>query len=190
MAHGSRVGFMALHAGHLEAATGQIALAAARAAGSSAYVVHHPAGLDRHLPSVRYRAAESAALHTFVEHVDVVVSIHGYGRPGWWTRLLVGGANRALAAALAGELTARLPEYELVTDIDALPPELRGLHAANPVNVPKGGGVQLELPPRVRGLSPLSPPADADGWSPPTRALIEGLVAFARTVERAGADRR
>lgn len=181
--HTSRVGFMALHGGHLEAQTDRIALAAADRSGASAYVVHHPDGLDRHLSSVRYRPSESAALHTFLEHVDVVVSLHGYGRVGWWTSVLVGGADRALAHALAGELGARLPDYRLVTDLDELPPQLRGLSAANPVNLTRGGGVQLELPPRVRGTSPLSPPPDADGWSAPTRALIEGLAAFARRLD-------
>ena len=37
-------------------------------------------------------------LGAFLEHVEVVISVHGYGREGWWTRLLVGGANRELAA--------------------------------------------------------------------------------------------
>jgi phage replication-related protein YjqB (UPF0714/DUF867 family) len=183
LAPGSRVGFLALHGGHLEAVTGRIARTAAAWAGASAYVVHHPKGLDRHLPSVRYRRDESAALHEFLDHADVVVSIHGYGRVGWWTRLLMGGANRELARALATELAPRLPDYELIAEIDALPRELRGTHRANPVNATRGGGVQLELPPRVRGLSPLSPPPDLDGWSPPTRALIDGLVAFARRLD-------
>lgn len=179
----SRVGFLALHGGHLEQVTDRIALAAAERAGASAYVVHHPHGLDHHLPSVRYRRDESAALHGFLDHVDVVVSLHGYGRVGWWTRLLLGGANRELAHALAAELSPRLPDYDLVSDIEVLPRELRGTHRDNPVNATPGGGVQLELPPRVRGLSPYSPPPDADGWSPPTLALIEGLAAFARRLD-------
>ncbi|HWL44849.1 MAG TPA: poly-gamma-glutamate hydrolase family protein [Ilumatobacter sp.] len=183
VAPGSRVGFMALHGGHLEAATDRIVLAAAAQAGASAYVVHHPEGLDRHLPSVRYRPDESAALSEFVEHVDVVVSLHGYGREGWWTTVLVGGADRALAHHLAAHLGPRLPGYDLVTDLEQIPTNLRGLSDANPVNATCGGGVQLELPPRVRGISPLSPPADADGWSPPTRALVDGLADFAHQLD-------
>lgn len=186
----SRVGFMALHGGHLEAVTDRIALAAAERAGASAYVVHHADGLDRHLPSVRYRPAESDALAEFIAHVDVVVSIHGYGREGWWTSLLLGGADRPLAEALGAELAPRLPDYELVTDLDRLPGELRGLHPGNPVNATRGGGVQLELPPRVRGVSPLSPPAGPDGWSPPTWALVEGLAAFATTIDGSNAAPR
>jgi phage replication-related protein YjqB (UPF0714/DUF867 family) len=66
----------------------------------------------------------------------------------------------------------------VITDLAAIPRELRGLHPDNPVN--RVRGVQLELPPRVRGLSPRSPlPAD-DGISPVTAALIDGLSAAAR----------
>lgn len=189
LAPASRVGFMALHGGHLEAMTEAIAAAAAAAADASLYAVHHPNGLDRHLPSVRYRPSESTVLAEFLAHVDVVVSIHGYGREGWWTHLLVGGAERTLAGRLAGELAPRLPEYQLVHDLDELPAALRGLSPDNPVNRAGGGGVQLELPPRVRGISPFSPPPGADGWSPPTRALIDGLAAFARALDLEGAAR-
>lgn len=180
---GSRVGFLALHGGHLEAMTGQIALAAAERAGASAYVVHHPKDLDQHLPSVRYRRSESGALHEFLDGADVVVSLHGYGRDGWWTRLLLGGTNRELAHRLAAELGPRLPDYDVVADIDRVPADLRGTHPANPVNATRAGGVQVELPPRVRGVSPFSPPPGDDGWSPPTRALIDGLVAFAAALD-------
>ncbi len=81
-----------------------------------------------------------------------------------------------LAAHIKDHLEPALDGYTVVTDLDEIPRELRGLHRDNPVNRPGAGGVQLELPPRVRGLSPLSPPADADGLSPPTRALIQGLA--------------
>ncbi len=74
-------------------------------------------------------------------------------------------------------MAARLPDYDVVTDLDRIPVELRGLSVRNPVNLPTNDGVQLELPPRVRGLSPLSPPPGDDGLSPPTRALIEALAA-------------
>lgn len=177
----SRFGFMAIHGGDLELMTDAIAGAAAEQAGASYYGVVYPVGLDRHLSSARYRGEESAALQSFLDHVDVVVSIHGYGRDGLWTSLLLGGGNRALAEVLADELSGRLPDYELVTDLDAIPAPLRGTNASNPVNFPPSGGVQLELPPRVRGNSPFSPPPGPDGFSPPTRALIDGLAAAAST---------
>jgi phage replication-related protein YjqB (UPF0714/DUF867 family) len=164
--------------------TDVIAAAAAARAGASCYAVLHPADVEHHLPSLRYRAEESDNLAAFVDHVEVVVSLHGYGREGSWTAILAGGRNRRLAAAIAAEASARLPDYEVVTDLARIPAELRGLSEHNPVNLPAAAGVQLELPPRVRGLSPLSPPPGADGLSPPTRALIEILADVARTWSR------
>ena len=76
-----------------------------------------------------------------------------------------------------------VPGYRVVTDLTAIPRELRGLHPDNPVNRVRDGGAQLELSPRVRGISPRSAPADDDGLSPPTLALIQGLVASAHSWE-------
>jgi phage replication-related protein YjqB (UPF0714/DUF867 family) len=175
----SRFGFMAIHGGDLELTTDAIAATAAAQAGASYYGVVYPVGLDRHLASSRYRRDESPALDSFLDHVDAVVSIHGYGREGLWTSLLLGGGNRSLAEMLAAELSDRLPGYEMVTDLDDIPVALRGTNSSNPVNVATSGGVQLELPPRVRGHSPFSPPPGPDGFSPPTRALIDGLATVA-----------
>jgi phage replication-related protein YjqB (UPF0714/DUF867 family) len=177
----SSFGMMAIHGGGLEQMTDVIAATAAELAGASYYAVVHPVDVDHHLSSLRYRVAESPMLAAFVEHVDVVVSIHGYGREGRWTSILAGGRNRLLATAVADEAAARLPGYEVITELDRIPLELRGLSARNPVNLPSAQGVQLELPPRVRGLSPLSPPPGDDGFSPPTRALIEVLATVARS---------
>ena len=109
------------------------------------------------------------------------MSIHGYGREGLWTSLLLGGGNRALADLLAEELSERLPGYEMVTDLDEIPAALRGTNAANPVNVPASGGVQLELPPaRPRPLA-----VQSSTWPrrllASDRALIDGLAAVAGT---------
>ncbi len=175
----SSFGFMAFHGGHLEAVTDVIARGAAHAAGASYYGVLHPPGLDVHLPSTRFQPDASADLAAFFGHVDVVVTIHGYGRRGRWTSLLAGGSNRELATHVAGHLRPALPGYEVVTDLDDIPDGLRGLHPHNPVNRPRGGGVQLELPPRVRGRTPLSPRKGADGLSAPTRDLIAALAAAA-----------
>ncbi len=59
--------------------------------------------------------------------------------------------------------------------------ELRGLHPHNPVNRTRDGGTQLELPTRVRGISPRSPLPGDDGLSPVTSALVQGLAAAARS---------
>ncbi|MDO3635441.1 poly-gamma-glutamate hydrolase family protein [Mycolicibacterium arseniciresistens] len=175
----SRFGFLAIHGGGLEQMTDVIAERAADAAGASVYVVRHPDHYPHHLPSARYLAAQSPRLAEFLDHVEVAVSLHGYGRIGRSTQLLAGGRNRALADHLAEHV--EVPGYQVVTDLDAIPRELRGLHPDNPVNRVRAGGAQLELTPRVRGLSPRSPLPGDDGLSPATSALVQGLVAAARS---------
>ncbi len=135
-----------------------------------------PPDLRWHLPSTRFSPAVSPALARFVAHVEVAVAVHGYGRRGRWTSLLLGGSNRTLAAHVGRSLAAALPDHEVVTDLDAIPPELRGLHRANPVNLPEGGGAQLELPPRVRGLTPHWTGWSGPGLPPPTEALVAALA--------------
>jgi phage replication-related protein YjqB (UPF0714/DUF867 family) len=148
---GSRFGLMAFHGGNLERGTDAIAVAAAERSGASLYAVRQPRDLRWHVPSVEFRAERSEALARFLDHVEVVVAVHGYGRNDMWTTLLLGGRNRALAAALGTALREGLGDsFTVVDDLDAIPRELRGVHHRNPVNVPPGGGVQLELPPRVR----------------------------------------
>jgi phage replication-related protein YjqB (UPF0714/DUF867 family) len=173
----SRFGFLAIHGGGLEQMTDEIAERAAAAAGGSVYLLRHPDRYPHHLPSTLFDPSESPRLAEFLDHVDVAVSLHGYGRIGRGTQLLAGGRNRALAAHLARHV--RLPGYQLITDLDAIPRELRGLHPDNPVNRVRDGGTQLELSVRVRGLSPRSPLPGADGLSSVTSALIQGLAAAA-----------
>lgn len=176
---GSRFGFLAIHGGGLEQMTDVIAERAADAAGASLYLLRHPENYPHHLPSSRYLAAESDRLAAFLDHVEVTVSLHGYGRIGRSTELLAGGGNRKLARHLA--VTIDLPGYRIITDLEDIPAELRGLHPDNPVNKVRGGGAQLELPTRVRGISPRSQPAGADGLSPATSALVQGLAAAANS---------
>jgi phage replication-related protein YjqB (UPF0714/DUF867 family) len=167
----SPVGFMAIHGGSLERGTAEIAAAAAAAGGASLYAVEQPHDLRWHLPSHLVDPEQSPALAAFLDHVEVVISIHGYGREGWWTRLLAGGVDRAFAARVATEVRASLPGFEVVDDLDRIPRELRGLHPSNPVNLARGGGVQLELPPRLRGIGPHARPKYAT-------ALVAGLAAL------------
>jgi phage replication-related protein YjqB (UPF0714/DUF867 family) len=175
----SRFGFMAIHGGGLEQMTDVIAERAADAAGASVYLLRHPADYPHHLPSRLYMAEESERLAEFLAHVEVIVSLHGYGRLGRSTQLLAGGGNRALAEHVACHFD--VAGYTVVTDLDAMPRELRGLHPNNPVNRASGGGTQLELSPRLRGISPRSAPPEEDGLAAPTSALIQGLVAAAHS---------
>ena len=175
----SRFGFLAIHGGGLEEMTDVIAERAAEAADASVYLLRHPDRYPHHLASALYDPDESPRLAEFLDHVDVAVSLHGYGRIGRGTQLLAGGRNRALAAHLARHI--QLTGYQVITDIDDIPPELRGLHPGNPVNRVRDGGTQLELSVRVRGLSPRSPLPGDDGLSPVTTALVQGLAAAARS---------
>jgi phage replication-related protein YjqB (UPF0714/DUF867 family) len=166
----SRFGFMAFHGGNLEAGTDEIADAAATRSGASLYAVIQPPNLRWHIPSTEVDPAVSPALRAFLGHVEVVVAVHGYGSEGYWTTLLLGGRNRELARHVGDHLRHRLPDFDVVDDLDRIPARLRGVHPRNPVNRAFGGGAQLELPPRVRGTTPLSRPEYLEG-------LIEGLAA-------------
>jgi phage replication-related protein YjqB (UPF0714/DUF867 family) len=172
----SRVGVMAYHGGSLEVMTDVIASRVADRAGASYYAVIQPPAMREHFPSISVQPEESEALSRFVDHVEVVVTIHGFGRRGMFASLLLGGRNRGLADHLGRTLGASLPAYDVVTDLDEIPPPLRGQHAANPVNLPSDDGVQIELPPRVRGLSPIWWDWEGPGLTPHTESLIEGLV--------------
>ena len=150
----SRFGFMAFHGGNLERGTDEIAAVAAERSGSSYYAVVQAFPLREHLPSSKVTPDASPKLATFLDHVEMVIAVHGYGREGLWTSLLLGGGNRQLASLIAGHLRIALTEFTMVDQIEHIPSELRGLHPDNPANRPRRGGVQIELPPRVRGLTP------------------------------------
>ena len=75
---------------------------ASLAAGASYYGVLHPPDFDHHLTSTRFDPAQSPALEAFLAHVDVVVTIHGYGRVDLWTSILA-----SLPAAAANAVATR-----------------------------------------------------------------------------------
>lgn len=178
----SRFGFLAFHGGNLEVGTDVVADRAATEAGASLYAVRQPDGLRWHVPSIEVTPDDSPALAAFLAHVDVAVALHGYGREGRWTTVLAGGTHRVLAGHVAGHLRATLPAgYEVVDDLGAIPPELRGVHRDNPVNRCRHGGVQLELPPRVRSWTPFWADLAPGDPIPHLADLVAGLVAAARS---------
>ena len=146
----SRFGFMAFHGGSLETQTDAIAAEAAQKSEASFYAIRQPAHLRWHIPSSLFRAEESAKLQAFFERVDVVVTVHGFRRKAFPRHVMLGGRNRTLAAHLAQTLRAKLPGAVVVDDLAKIPPSIRGVHPENPVNVPRLGGVQLELSPLLR----------------------------------------
>lgn len=181
----SRIGFMAFHGGALEEQTDVIAAHAAERSGASFYGVLQPDDLLWHIPSHQVTPASSPHLRSFLDHVDTVITIHGFGRRHHFTSVLLGGQNRDLADHVAVHLRPRLPEYEIVTELDRIPKDLRGLHPANPVNLPANKGVQVELPPRIRGSSPIWAEWDHSEMVPHMAALIDGLANAAVTAPTA-----
>lgn len=176
-----KVGFMAYHGGALEVMTDVIASRAAQESGASLYAVLQPEGMRDHLSSTKVSPTESEQLAAFIAHVDVVITLHGFGQRGLFTSLLLGGQNRPFAEHVGRELRNALPAYDIRTDIETIPTQLRGLHEANPVNLPRDSGVQIELPPRVRGSSPLWWDWEGPGLTPHTESLIDGLATAVAT---------
>ena len=115
----SSFGFMAFHGGSLEKGTDDIAIAAAEAAGASLYAVVQPPDLRWHIPSAEIDPAASPALAGFLDHVDEVVAVHGFGRPGLFTTILLGGGQPRPGRAPGRRLLRpALPDYTIVDDLD------------------------------------------------------------------------
>ncbi|MFT5269120.1 MAG: phage replication-related protein YjqB (UPF0714/DUF867 family) [Acidimicrobiales bacterium] len=175
----ARLGFMAYHGGQLEKVTDVIASSAAQASNCSYYgVLQTDEDSVVHLPSATVAPAESLKLAAFLSHVDVVVTIHGYGRKRLWHALLLGGRNRELAEHVGLYLRRRLPDYDIIDDPGDLPRELAGMHPSNPVNLPRSQGVQIELPATVRWNRKGRHWSDlgTHGRAPQVQALIDGLA--------------
>lgn len=171
-----RFGFLAFHGGALEEVTDLVAREAASRSDSSYYGVIMPSDRKWHVPSHLVVREESPVLDGFLSHVDTVIAVHGFGRRGYFASLLLGGRNRRLARHVGDHLRVALPAYRIIDELDEIPTGLRGQHQSNPVNVPEHAGVQLELPPRVRGMSPLFWDWEGPGPAPHTEALIGALT--------------
>ena len=169
----SAVGFMALHGGSQDRGTDQIARRAAEQAGASYYAIVQPPGQRVHLTSRRHNPDHSVRLRSFLTHVDIAISVHGFGRDGFalWIDpgrglvidpygpalkgsqtgplrgIIVGGLNAELLDAARGLFHDRFADYRVADERVRL-----GFHPDNPVNLPSGRGVQVELPPGLRGI--------------------------------------
>jgi len=153
------IGIMAIHGG-LESMTAEVAEAVAAATSASLYSIVQPPDHRWHVPSIHHDPRDSDALTRFLSHVRVAVSIHGFGRHDLPDSLLVGGTNRRLGSLIASAVRRRA-KLNVVDDLEAMPPNLRGVHPANPVNLPELGGVQVELSPGAREPDALSGVIDA-----------------------------
>jgi len=171
---------MAFHGGNLERTTDVIADEVARRTGSSYYaVIQHPPCRE-HIPSIAVDPDESTTLASFLDHVDTVIAVHGYGREDRFWDLLVGGRNRELAQHVAEHLRDGLPDdFGIIDDLAEIPEGLRGQHRDNPVNRPRHAGVQLELPPTSRWNRAEKNWSDHEGTgrAPQVDTLIDALDA-------------
>lgn len=172
----SVVGFMALHGGSQDRGTDQIARRAAEQSGASYYAIVQPRGLRLHLTSRLHNPDDSPTLRGFLDHVDILISVHGFGRDGFalWVDpgrglviepygpmmrgrqtgplrgIIVGGQNAELLAGARELLRDRFAGYHVADEGVRL-----GFHPDNPVNLPSARGVQIELPPGLRGIGDL-----------------------------------
>lgn len=169
----SAVGFMALHGGSQDRGTHEIASRAAEQSGASYYAIVQPRDLRVHLTSRRHDPQQSESMRAFLDHVEVAVSVHGFGRDsfsisvqpghqlvidpygparrgsqtGPLRGIIVGGLNGPLVDEACRLLRDRLPGYRAGSERVRL-----GFHPRNPVNLPAAHGVQIELPPALRGI--------------------------------------
>jgi phage replication-related protein YjqB (UPF0714/DUF867 family) len=172
----SAVGFMALHGGSQDRGTHEIACRAAERSGASYYAIVQPRDLRVHLTSRRHDPGQSPQMAAFLRHVEVAISVHGFGRDsfevgvdaagglvlepygpalrgrqsGPLRGIIVGGRNAALVDVACRLLGERFPGYHAGSERVRL-----GFHPDNPVNLPAAHGVQIELPPALRGIGDL-----------------------------------
>lgn len=174
---GGEVGLLALH-GSNEGGTAELARSVSERCGATSLVFTQPGVREPvHIPSPRMAVEHCALLRVFLSHVAVAVSLHGHRRRATPRSIFLGGANRRAAHLLASGLSALRPEFDPVTDLAEIPAALRGVHVRNPVNLPRRGGVQVELPLSARTRRP--------GWDPeipdtPPRPVVDALVAGVR----------
>jgi phage replication-related protein YjqB (UPF0714/DUF867 family) len=169
----SNVGFMALHGGSQDRGTAEMAWRAAERAGASYYAILQPPGLRFHLTSRLHNPNHSAGLQAFLDHVDIAISVHGFGREGFALSLdadrgliiepygpavrgkqtgplrgiILGGLNTQLLDEARVLFRGRFAGYHIADERIRL-----GFHPDNPVNLPSAHGVQIELPPGLRGI--------------------------------------
>jgi phage replication-related protein YjqB (UPF0714/DUF867 family) len=195
----SAVGFMALHGGSQDRGTDRLARAAAERSGASFYGIVQAPWSRVHLTSRRHDPAHSDALRQFLDHVKIAISVHGYGRDSFALRLepqgslviepygppmmqgqrgplrsvILGGLHEELLAASRDLFEDRIDGYQVGRGSLRL-----GFHPKNPVNLPVHRGVQIELPPGLRGIGPFGDRPSAED-SPLTDAVIDALVELA-----------
>ena len=170
---GSAVGLMALHGGSQDRGTHEIASRTAQQTGASYYTIIQPSRLRFHLTSRHHNPDDSDQLQAFLQHVEIAISVHGFGRDrfaltadpvggvvvepygpalrgrqsGPLRGIIVGGGNAELLDVARRLFHDRFTGYHVADERVRL-----GFHPDNPVNLPSLHGVQVELPPGLRGI--------------------------------------
>ena len=203
----SAVGFLALHGGSQDRGTDQLASWAAEQSGSSYYAIVQPSGLGVHLTSRLHNPDHSETLQSFLQHVEIAISVHGFGREGFsvWVDperglmiepygpalrgrqtgplrgIIVGGQNGDLLDAARRLLHDRFAGYHVADERVRL-----GFHPDNPVNLPSAHGIQIELPPGLRGIGDLGEQLvpSADGLVAEVVSALVELAESARDLIR------
>jgi phage replication-related protein YjqB (UPF0714/DUF867 family) len=195
---------MALHGGSQDRGTDHLARQAALEAGASYYAIVQPDHVRVHLTSRLHDPQQSERMQAFLQHVDIAISVHGFGRDGFcfWIDpgrgpiidlygpalrgsqtgplrgIILGGRNAELLEAARELFHDRFPGFRLADQRVRL-----GFHPDNPVNLPAAHGLQVELPPGLRGIGDfgehLTPRADTV-----VSEVIAALVALAGRAAR------
>jgi phage replication-related protein YjqB (UPF0714/DUF867 family) len=189
----SSVGFMALHGGSQDRGTHEIACRAAERAGASYYAIVQPNELRVHLTSRRHNPDHSERFRSFLRHIQVAISVHGFGRDGFrWSAdsaqglvvepygpavlgrqsgplrgIIVGGRNADLLDASRRLFHDRFAGYHVADQRIRL-----GFDVNNPVNLPAAHGVQVELPPGLRGIGDFG-----DRFVPAEDGIVTEVIA-------------
>ena len=201
----SPIGFMALHGGSQDRGTHEIASRAAEQSGASYYAIVQPSGVRAHLTSRRHNPDHSQRLRDFLAHVQIAISVHGFGRDSFdltvdATRgivvepygpavrgrqtgplrgIILGGRNSQLLDAARGLFHDRFQGFHVADERIRL-----GFDPDNPVNLPVSHGVQIELPPGLRGIGDFGErlvPSE-DGVVPEVIAALIELSNLARAL--------
>jgi phage replication-related protein YjqB (UPF0714/DUF867 family) len=196
---------MALHGGSQDRGTHEIASRAAERSGASYYGIVQPGDLRIHLTSRRHDPDHSDRLGTFLRHVRIAISIHGFGREGFYLGvdpvgslviepygpallgrqsgplrgIILGGRNPELLDVARRLLHDRFSGYRVADERVRL-----GFHPQNPVNLPSSRGVQIELPPGLRGIGDFGDELvpSRDGIVTEVIAALVELAALAGTM--------
>ena len=166
---------------------------AAEQSRASYYAIVQPSGLRVHLTSRLHAPDHSETLRSFLQHVEIAISVHGFGRDGFsvWVDperglvvepygpalrgrqtgplrgIIVGGRNGDMLDAARRLLRDRFAGYHVADERVRL-----GFHPDNPVNLPSAHGVQIELPPGLRGIGDFG-----DQLVPSVDGLVTQVVA-------------